>query len=132
MPADLVIDKPDHLTMPSFATLLLIATALGLGWLCWALGQQVRLGRIVIVPMVAFTWLSLLTLIVIVLFGFSPLHLLWALPLNVLLALAVILSPLGVNITLNFLALLAGPKAQPPPTAKKTSRTKRKSRAKKR
>ena len=109
--------------MPSFATLLL---------LCWALGQQVRLGRIVIVPMVAFTWLSLLSLIVIVLFGFSPLHLLWALPLNVLLALGVIMSPLGVNITLNFLALLAGPKPQPPPPAKKTARTKRKSRAKKR
>jgi hypothetical protein len=124
--------------MPSFATVVLIAAIAAVTWLCWALRQQVRRGGMIVIPMVSFTWLAIVMIVAILLSGFSPLHLLWLLPLSVLLGLWLIMFPLGLHLTMNFLALLAGPIPEPPPTkrssphAKKTPRRRPQKRAKKR
>ena len=112
--------------MPSFATWILIVASAGVLWLVWALHQQVRRGGIVVIPLVSFTWLAIVIIVIIVLFGLSPLHLLWLLPLSVFFALWVIMMPWGLKLTMNFLALIAGPLPTPP--AKATSRRARKSR----
>jgi hypothetical protein len=116
----------EKLLMPSFATWILIAASAGVIWLVWALHQQVRRGGIIVIPMASFTWLAIVAIVTIVLFGLSPLHLLWLLPLSVFFALWVIMIPGGLKLTINFLALIAGPLPTPP--AKNTSRQTRKSR----
>ena len=100
--------------MPSFATWILMVASAGVLWLVWALHQQVRRGGIIVIPMVSFVWLAIVAIVAIVLFGLSPLHLLWLLPLCVVFGWWVIMIPGGLKLTMNFLALIAGPLPTPP------------------
>lgn len=98
----------------------------------WSLRQAVRQREIIAVPMVTATWLSILAIVVLLLLGFSSLHLLWLLPLIVLLSLPLSASAFINHITFHFLALLAGPQPEPPPMPKKPSQKRKQRRAKKR
>jgi hypothetical protein len=51
----------------------------------------------------------LLSILVVVAIGASPLHLLWLFPLSFVLGLGLVLFPLGVELTFACLGLLAGP-----------------------
>jgi len=94
----------------------------------WSLRQGLRERDFIAVPMATATWLAILAIGALLLFGFSPLHLLWLLPLIAIISLPLGASTLINNITFAFLSLLAGPLPQPTTRPKKKSTRKRKQR----
>ena len=80
----------------------------------WVLSQLVvtrrklRTGQVVIPPLFAATLVFLICILVVAALGASPLHLLWLFLLSFVLGFALLLSPLGLKLTLACLGLLAG------------------------
>ena len=70
--------------------------------------RRVRTGQVIIPPLFAATLVFLLSLLGVLALGASPLHLVWLFPLSFVLGLALVMCPLGVNLTLACLSLLAG------------------------
>jgi hypothetical protein len=70
--------------------------------------RRLRTGQIIIPPLFAATLVFLLSILVVLALGASPLHLLWLFLLSFVLGLALVMFPLGVNLTLACLGLLAG------------------------
>lgn len=95
--------------------------ALAIVWTLWHLvhvRKQLRSGAIVVPPFVAATLVFALCIIVVILTGVSPLHLVWLFPVSFLVGLVLLLFPLGTKLLLLFLGLLVGTvesSAQPQP-----------------
>ena len=83
--------------------------------------RKLRTAQVIIPPLFAATLVFLLSILVGVAIGASPLPLLWLFPLSFGLGLGVVLFPLGVEVTLACLALLAGPPslAEPQPITRR-------------
>jgi hypothetical protein len=62
----------------------------------------------VVPPLVAATLVFALGIIVVIVTGVSPLHLVWWFPCSFILGLVVLVFPLGTHLLLRFLGLLAG------------------------
>jgi hypothetical protein len=91
-------------------TLVLVVA---IGWVIWILlgiRQLLRSGDIVCPPMFASTVLFAVGIGAVLALDASPLHLLWWFPVTFVLGLVVLMFPTGVYLTMNGLALLAGPK----------------------
>ena len=71
--------------------------------------RKLRTAQVIIPPLFAATLVFLLGILVVVAIGASPLPLLWLFPLSFVLGLGLVLFPLGVELTLACVALLAGP-----------------------
>ncbi len=105
--------------------------ALAIGWTLWQLlhvRRQVRSGAIVIPPLVAATLVFALCIVVVMLTGVPPLHLVWLFPVSFLVGIVVLLFPLGTHLLLRFLVLLAGSEeggALPNSQAERDSRVRR-------
>jgi hypothetical protein len=78
-------------------------------WLLVRVRRQLRRGDIVIPPLVAGTLVFALGIIVVMVTGVSPLHLVWWLPCSFIVGLVMLLLPLGTRLLLSFLVLLAMP-----------------------
>jgi hypothetical protein len=70
--------------------------------------RRLRTGQVIIPPLFAATLVFLLCILVVIALGVSPLHLVWLFLLSFVLGLALVVFPLGVNLTLACLGLLAG------------------------
>ena len=70
--------------------------------------RRLRTGQVIIPPLFAATLVFLLSILVVIAIGTSPLHLVWSFLLSFVLGLALVMFPLGVNLTLACLSLLAG------------------------
>lgn len=84
---------------------------LAIVWTLWQLvhvRRQLRRGAIVVPPLVAATFILALGIIVVLVTGMSPLHLIWWFPCSFILGLVVLVFPLGTHLLLRFLVLLAG------------------------
>ena len=84
---------------------------LAMVWTLWQLvhvRRQLRRGAMVVPPLVAATLVFALGLIVVIVTGVSPLHLLWWFPCSFIMGLVVLVFPLGTHLLLRFLVLLAG------------------------
>jgi hypothetical protein len=101
---------------------------LAIVWTLWQLvhvRRQLRSGAIVVPPMVAATLVFALGIIVVIVTGVSPLHLVWWFPCSFVIGLVVLVFPLGTHLLLRFLVLLAGSmesSAPPQPQAWKAAR----------
>ena len=85
---------------------------LAVRWTLWQLvhvRRQLRRGAIVVPPLVAATLVFALGVIVVLVTGVSSLHLLWWFPCSFIIGLVVLVYPLGTQLLLHFLVLLAGP-----------------------
>ena len=85
-------------------------------WLLVRVRRQLRRGDIVIPPLVAGTLVFALGIIVVMVTGASPLHLVWWFPCSFIVGLAALLFPLGTRLLLGFLVLLAMPMESGRPT----------------
>ena len=84
---------------------------LAIVWTLWQLvhvRRQLRRGALVVPPLVAATLVFALGIIVVIVTGVSPLHLVWWFPCSFLIGLVVLVFPLGTQLLLRFLVLLAG------------------------
>jgi hypothetical protein len=84
---------------------------LAMVWTLWQLvrvRRQLRSGAIVVPPLVAATLVFALGIIVVIMTGVSPLHLLWWFPCSFVVGFAVLVFPLGTHLLLRFLVLFAG------------------------
>jgi len=84
---------------------------LAIVWTLWQLvhvRQQLRRGAMVVPPLVAATLVFALGIIVVIVTGVSPLHLVWWFPCSFIIGLVVLVFPLGTHLLLRFLVLLAG------------------------
>lgn len=78
----------------------------------WTLGRffriwrQVRNGAIVVPPLVAANFVFALSIIWVIIFGVSPMHLLWLFPLSFVLGVVLLFFPFGTKLILGFLAML--------------------------
>jgi len=84
---------------------------LAMVWTLWQLvhvRRQLRRGAMVVPPLVAATLVFALGLIVVIVTGVSPLHLIWWFPCSFIMGLVVLVFPLGTRLLLRFLVLLAG------------------------
>jgi len=84
---------------------------LAIVWTLWQLvhvRRQLRRGAIVVPPLVAATLVFALGIIVVIVTGVSPLHLVWWFPCSFIIGLVVLVFPLGTHLLLRFLVLLAG------------------------
>jgi len=101
---------------------------LAVGWTLWQLvhvRRQLRRGAIVVPPLVAATLVFALGVIVVLVTGVSALHLLWWFPCSFIIGLVVLVYPLGTQLLLLFLVLLAGPRESselPQPQARRDAR----------
>jgi hypothetical protein len=85
---------------------------LAIVWTLWRLvriRRQLRRGDILIPPLVAGTLVFALGIIVVMVTGVSPLHLVWWFPCSFIVGLAGLLFPLGTRLLFGFLVLLAMP-----------------------
>jgi hypothetical protein len=98
----------------------------------WALRQALRQREPIAMPMATATWMAILTIAAVLVFGLSPLHLLWLLPLITFLSLPLGVSAVITNITFRFLALLAGPLPESPPASETPPRKRQRRPRKKR
>jgi hypothetical protein len=83
---------------------------LAIVWTLWQfvhVRRQLRRGAIVVPPLVAATLIFALGIIVVIVTGVSPLHLIWWFPCSFILGLVVLVFPLGTHLLLYFLVLLA-------------------------
>ena len=62
--------------------------------------RKLRTAQIIIPPLFAATLVFLLSTLVVVAIGASPLYLLWLFPLSFVLGLSLVLFPLGLELTL--------------------------------
>ena len=84
---------------------------LAMVWTLWQLvrvRRQLRRGAIVVPPLMAATLVFALGIIVVIMTGVSPLHLLWWFPCSFIVGLVVLVFPLGTHLLLRFLVLFAG------------------------
>ena len=84
---------------------------LAIVWTLWQLvhvRRQLRRGAMVVPPMVAATLVFALGIIVVIVTGVSPLHLIWWFPCSFIIGLVVLVFSLGTHLLLRFLVLLAG------------------------
>lgn len=84
---------------------------LAMVWTLWQLvhvRRQVRSGGIIVPPLVAATLVFALGIIVVIVTGASPLHLVWWFPCSFIIGLVVLVFPLGTQLLIRFLVLLAG------------------------
>jgi len=92
----------------------LLSTVIMLGAIGWVIAQllttrrRLRNGEIVVPPLFAVTLVFLLFILVVWAMGTSPLHLLWLFPLSFVLGIAVLLFPVGQQLVMACLGLLAG------------------------
>jgi hypothetical protein len=76
--------------------------------------RRLRSGEIVVPPLFAATLVSIVFILVVWVMGASPLHLLWLFPLSFVLGIAVLLFPVGQQLVMACLGLLAGLKGREP------------------
>ena len=106
--------------------------ALAMVWTLWHLvyvRKQLRGGAIVVPPVVAATLVFALCIVVVMLTGVSPLHLVWLFPVSFLVGLVLLIFPLGTKLLRVFLVLLAGvveSSAQPQAWSRPTAGRRRK------
>jgi hypothetical protein len=84
---------------------------LAMVWTLWQLvhvRRQLRRGAMVVPPLVAATLIFALGIIMVIVTGVSPLHLVWWFPCSFIIGLVVLVFPLGTHLLLRFLVLLAG------------------------
>jgi hypothetical protein len=84
---------------------------LAIVWTLWQLvrvRRQLRRGAMVVPPLVAATLVFALGIIVVIVTGVSPLHLVWWFPCSFIIGLVVLVFPLGTHLLLRFLVLFAG------------------------
>ena len=84
---------------------------LAIVWTLWQLvhvRRQLRRGAIVVPPIVAATLVFALGIIVVIVIGVSPLHLVWWFPCSFIIGLVMLVFPLGTHLLLRFLVLFAG------------------------
>ena len=77
--------------------------------------RRLRNGEIVFPPLLAATLVFLLFILLVWAMGASPLHLLWLFPLSFVLGIAVLLFPVGQQLVMACLGLLAGLKGRDEP-----------------
>lgn len=86
--------------------------ALAIGWILWYLvhlRKQLLSGAIIVPQVVTTTPVFALCIVVVILTGVSPLHLIWLFPVSFLIAFVLLLFPLGIQFVYLFVALLMGP-----------------------
>jgi len=84
---------------------------LAIVWTLWQLvhvRKQLRSGAIVVPPFVTATLVFALCIVVVMLTGVSPLHLVWLFPVSFLVGLVLLVFPLGTKLIILFLVLLVG------------------------
>jgi hypothetical protein len=83
----------------------------------WTIGQilsvraKLRNGSTVVPPFVASTFVFALFIVLVIVIGASPFHLLWLFPLSFVLGIVWLFFPVGTKLTLTFLVILAGLKS---------------------
>ena len=92
------------MTINNIILLTAIVLTVGRFFRVW---RQVRSGGIVVPPLVAANFMFALSIILIISFGLSPLHLLWLFPLSFILGLVLLIFPFGTKLILGFLNVLA-------------------------
>ena len=100
--------------MTIFSTGIMVAA---IGWVIVQLlttRRRLRKGEIVVPPLFAATLVFILFILVVGAMGASPLHLLWLFPLSFVLGIAVLLFPVGQQLVMACLGLLAGLKGREP------------------
>ena len=101
---------------------------LAMVWTLWQfvhVRRQLRRGAMVVPPLVAATLVFALGIIVVIVTGVSPWHLLWWFPCSFIIGLVGLVFPLGTHLLLRFLVLLAGSmesRERPPPQAWRDAR----------
>jgi hypothetical protein len=84
---------------------------LAIVWTLWQLGRvrrQLRSGAIVVPPLVAATLVFAFGILVVLITGVSPLHLLWWFPCSFIVGLVGLVFPRGTHLLLRLLVLFAG------------------------
>ena len=100
--------------MPILSTVIIIVA---IGWIIGQLlatRRRLRDGEIVVPPLFAATLVFIVFILVVWAMGASPLHLLWLFPLSFVLGIAVLLFPVGQQLVMACLGLLAGLKGGEP------------------
>jgi len=87
---------------------VLVLAMVGTLWQLVHVRRQLRRGAIVVPPLVAATLVFALGIIVVIVTGVSPWHLLWWSPSSFIIGLVVLVFPLGTHLLLRFLVLFAG------------------------
>ena len=93
------------------AILSTVIMVVAIGWVIAQLlttRRRLREGEIVVPPLFAATLVFILFILVVWAIGASPLHLLWLFPLSFVLGIAVLLFPVGQQLVMACLGLLAG------------------------
>ncbi len=99
----------------------ILSTGIMLVAVGWVIAQllttrrRLRNGEIVVPPLFAATLVFLLFILVVWAMGASPMHLLWLFPLSFVLGIAVLLFPVGQQLVMACLGLLAGLKGRDEP-----------------
>ena len=101
--------------MNILSSLILGIALLWVGWQVLATRRALRQGEPVMPPALAATLVFALSIVLVVILGASPLHLLWLFPLSFLLGFMMLLFPLGVHLIMACLGLLAGLKPHQKP-----------------
>lgn len=87
------------MTISKFILFIAIVWTLGRFFRVW---RQVRSGAIVVPPLVAANFVFALSIILVIIFGVSPLHLLWLFPVSFVLGVVCCFSHLARNLYLGF------------------------------
>ena len=99
----------------------ILSTVIMLVAIGWVIAQllttrrKLRSGEIVVPPLFAATLVFLLFILLVWAMGASPLHLLWLFPLSFVLGIAVLLFPVGQQLVMACVGLLAGLKGRDEP-----------------
>ncbi|MCG3119562.1 MAG: hypothetical protein ALAOOOJD_01992 [bacterium] len=78
----------------------------------WTVGRffriwrQVRSGAVVVPPLVAANFVFALSIVLVIIFGISPLHLLWLFPVSFVFGIVLLFFSFGTKLILGFLAML--------------------------
>ena len=101
--------------MKILSSLILLIALLWVGWQVLATRRALRQGEAVMPPAFAATLVFALSILLVLILGASPLHLIWLFPVSIVLGFKMLLFPWGVNITMACLGLLAGLKPHQKP-----------------
>lgn len=87
-----------------------LVLAFSIAWILWqalSTWRRVRSGGIVVPPLVAATFVFALSVILILISGASPFHLLWLFPLSFVAGIVLLFFPFGSKLILGLLEVLA-------------------------
>ena len=92
--------------MGTVSKIILVIAVIWPIWQMLSIRKQVLRGGIIVPPFVASTLIFAIFVLVVLIFSFSPFHLLWLFILSLILGFVLIIFPFVQRITIAFLAIL--------------------------